>query len=203
MIVLVAGDIVGRPGRRALNEALPALIAEHKPDFVIANGENAAGGAGITRETAAPLFAADVRRYVDAHFGDRDASRFIALLGDAAGPGQLLQQRFGLARPEVLGQIGKHLGSLLAEVREALGVARKGLAQVQRTPLCIEMGLQTGPFGGLITTLHRGILGSGEGSFRAQECNLITFHQRYIHKELPNIHVTRLQFFVLFLRKCP
>lgn len=60
MIVLVAGDIVGRPGRRALNEALPALIAEHKPDFVIANGENAAGGAGITRETAAPLFAAGV-----------------------------------------------------------------------------------------------------------------------------------------------
>ena len=76
---------------------------------------------------------------------DRIAAQHgVALPGDAGGPGQLLQQRFGLARPEVLGQIGKHLGSLLAEVREALGVARKGLAQVQRTPLCIEMGLQTG-----------------------------------------------------------
>lgn len=60
MIVLVVGDIVGRPGRRALNEALPGLVEEYSPDFVIANGENAAGGAGITRETAAPLFAAGV-----------------------------------------------------------------------------------------------------------------------------------------------
>lgn len=58
MIVLVVGDIVGRPGRRALAELLPGLVEEFSAGFVIANGENAAGGAGITRETAVPLFAA-------------------------------------------------------------------------------------------------------------------------------------------------
>ncbi|MCC6483750.1 MAG: TIGR00282 family metallophosphoesterase [Armatimonadetes bacterium] len=60
MIVLIVGDIVGRPGRRALSETLPGLVEEFSPDFVIANGENAAGGSGITRETAAPLFSAGV-----------------------------------------------------------------------------------------------------------------------------------------------
>lgn len=48
MKILFVGDIVGRPGRRALAEALPDLIREEKPDAVIVNGENAAGGNGLT-----------------------------------------------------------------------------------------------------------------------------------------------------------
>ncbi len=60
MIALVIGDVVGRPGRRAVSECLPALVAEFSVDIVIANGENAAGGAGITKETAQPLFEAGV-----------------------------------------------------------------------------------------------------------------------------------------------
>jgi metallophosphoesterase (TIGR00282 family) len=54
--VLFLGDIVGRPGRRAVKELLPPLREEYDPHLVIANGENAAGGNGITRKTADELF---------------------------------------------------------------------------------------------------------------------------------------------------
>jgi metallophosphoesterase (TIGR00282 family) len=46
--LLFIGDIVGRPGRDILAERLPRLRTEHGVDFVVANGENAAAGAGIT-----------------------------------------------------------------------------------------------------------------------------------------------------------
>jgi metallophosphoesterase (TIGR00282 family) len=48
MNVLFIGDIVGAPGRRALEELLPRIVDHHYIDLVIANGENAAGGLGIT-----------------------------------------------------------------------------------------------------------------------------------------------------------
>jgi len=54
--VLMLGDIVGRPGRRAVQELLPSLLKDYQPDLVIANGENAAGGNGITKEVAEELF---------------------------------------------------------------------------------------------------------------------------------------------------
>lgn len=50
--ILFIGDIVGRPGRVALRELLPKLVGRLGPDLVIANGENAAGGFGITPEIA-------------------------------------------------------------------------------------------------------------------------------------------------------
>lgn len=53
--ILFIGDVVGRPGRRALRELLPGLIGELSPDLVVANGENAAGGFGITPEVADEL----------------------------------------------------------------------------------------------------------------------------------------------------
>ncbi len=46
--VLFIGDICGQPGRRAVKEFLPGLLTEFAPDLVLANGENAAGGFGIT-----------------------------------------------------------------------------------------------------------------------------------------------------------
>ena len=48
MRILFIGDIVGEPGRRALKELLPKITKREKIDFIIANGENAAGGSGIT-----------------------------------------------------------------------------------------------------------------------------------------------------------
>ena len=60
MKVLFIGDIVGRPGRRALGRLLPGLRRELSVDFTIANGENSAGGFGITRETFEEIVAAGV-----------------------------------------------------------------------------------------------------------------------------------------------
>jgi 2',3'-cyclic-nucleotide 2'-phosphodiesterase len=54
--VLFIGDIVGRPGRAGLARVMPELRERHAPDLVIANGENTAGGLGITEKTAADLF---------------------------------------------------------------------------------------------------------------------------------------------------
>lgn len=58
--LLFLGDIVGRPGREFVRERLPALRAELEADFVIANGENAAGGAGITAKIAEALLSSGV-----------------------------------------------------------------------------------------------------------------------------------------------
>jgi calcineurin-like phosphoesterase len=57
VIILFIGDVVGEPGRRAVRELLPRLRGEHGVDVVIANGENAAGGSGITVAMANELFA--------------------------------------------------------------------------------------------------------------------------------------------------
>ncbi len=60
MNILFIGDIVGKPGRRAVKALLPNLINKLKLDIVIANCENAAGGFGITEKTAAELFSAGI-----------------------------------------------------------------------------------------------------------------------------------------------
>jgi len=54
--VLFIGDIFGEPGRRAVARAVPKLVAQRQIDIVIGNGENAAGGFGITPELAEELF---------------------------------------------------------------------------------------------------------------------------------------------------
>lgn len=60
MKFLFCGDIVGRSGRDAVMKHLPALKAEHAPDFIIANADNAAGGFGVTPLLARELFNAGV-----------------------------------------------------------------------------------------------------------------------------------------------
>lgn len=52
---LFLGDIIGRPGRTALKKYLPSLIQKHSPSFIVANGENAAGGVGITEDVGREL----------------------------------------------------------------------------------------------------------------------------------------------------
>jgi 2',3'-cyclic-nucleotide 2'-phosphodiesterase len=58
--LLFIGDIVGSPGRRAVKELVSKLRQQHDLDFIIANGENSAGGSGITPKIAEELFAAGV-----------------------------------------------------------------------------------------------------------------------------------------------
>jgi metallophosphoesterase (TIGR00282 family) len=57
LIILALGDVVGKPGRKALATNLDALIEECNADFVLANGENASGGLGITPQVAEELLA--------------------------------------------------------------------------------------------------------------------------------------------------
>ena len=59
MKILFIGDIVGRPGREAVERLLPGLRKEFELDAVIANAENAAGGAGLNPRIADELFALD------------------------------------------------------------------------------------------------------------------------------------------------
>ncbi len=60
MNLLFIGDIVGQPGRRAVRELVPKLRERHRIDLVVANGENSAGGSGITVKTAEEIFASEV-----------------------------------------------------------------------------------------------------------------------------------------------
>jgi 2',3'-cyclic-nucleotide 2'-phosphodiesterase len=56
MKVLFIGDVVGGPGRRGLAAAMPELRERHRPDLIVVNGENSAGGMGITEKTARAIF---------------------------------------------------------------------------------------------------------------------------------------------------
>ena len=56
MKLLFIGDVVGSPGRQVLEAALPALREEHAPDWIVVNGENSAGGLGVTPKTAKEFF---------------------------------------------------------------------------------------------------------------------------------------------------
>jgi 2',3'-cyclic-nucleotide 2'-phosphodiesterase len=96
--ILFIGDIVGEPGRRAVRKLVPELRSRHQLDWVIANGENSAGGSGITPDTASEIYASgvDVITCGD-HLWDQkevvklleDERRFVRPLNYPAGtPGQ-------------------------------------------------------------------------------------------------------------------
>jgi metallophosphoesterase (TIGR00282 family) len=79
MRLLFLGDVVGRSGRRAVIEQLPVLRARYKLDFVAINGENAAGGFGITEAILEELLGAgaDVVTLGNHAFDQREALVFI------------------------------------------------------------------------------------------------------------------------------
>jgi 2',3'-cyclic-nucleotide 2'-phosphodiesterase len=79
MRVLFIGDVVGGVGRRGLATAMPGLRERHHPDLVIVNGENSAGGVGITEKTATALFelGADVITTGNHVYRHRNAYEFL------------------------------------------------------------------------------------------------------------------------------
>jgi 2',3'-cyclic-nucleotide 2'-phosphodiesterase len=60
MRILILGDVVGRPGRRAVREIVPGLIKTEEIELAIANAENAAGGMGVDIKSAGELFGAGI-----------------------------------------------------------------------------------------------------------------------------------------------
>lgn len=79
MKVLFVGDIVGKPGRRVLRKLLPGLRESVGACFVIVNGENSAGGLGITRKTGRELFdaGADIITLGNHSFAKREALDYV------------------------------------------------------------------------------------------------------------------------------
>jgi metallophosphoesterase (TIGR00282 family) len=79
MRLLFLGDVVGRSGRRAVLEELPRLRERYKLDFVVVNGENAAGGFGITEAILLELLdaGADVVTLGNHAFDQKEALVFI------------------------------------------------------------------------------------------------------------------------------
>ena len=79
MRLLFIGDVVGKPGREGLAATMPALREEHKPDLVVVNGENSAGGVGITEETGRELFGmgADVITLGNHAYRHRDSYTYL------------------------------------------------------------------------------------------------------------------------------
>lgn len=74
--ILFFGDIMGKPGRRALSQILPMLRKEYNPDVVIANVENLAHGKGVTPSTIAELDALGIDAYTSGNhvFDKKDQS---------------------------------------------------------------------------------------------------------------------------------
>lgn len=77
--VLFVGDIYGKPGRRAASELIPRLIDDHGVDFCVVNGENAAGGFGITEKIGKKLHAygTDVITMGDHAWDQKDSLGYI------------------------------------------------------------------------------------------------------------------------------
>jgi len=77
--VLFIGDVVGSPGRRGLAAAMPELRERCRPDYVVVNGENSAGGLGITENTAQDIFdaGADLITTGNHVYRHRDAYDFL------------------------------------------------------------------------------------------------------------------------------
>lgn len=70
--ILFIGDIVGKPGRQAVSRELHRLVDRYSVDVVIANGENASGGFGITQETAKELFSCGIHLFTSGnHIWDK------------------------------------------------------------------------------------------------------------------------------------
>ena len=81
MRILFIGDVIGRPGRDVVNAQVPVLRESLKLDFVVANGENSAGGFGLTRAIANEFFASGIDCITTGnHWADQ--KEILSFLGD-------------------------------------------------------------------------------------------------------------------------
>jgi 2',3'-cyclic-nucleotide 2'-phosphodiesterase len=107
MKILFLGDIVGKPAREYLNQKLPVIKKEENIDFVIANGENAAGGSGLTEKTAKQLFSSGIdivttgdhafkKKDILELFGKMDIIRPLNYGSLAKGKGYVIKEKNGI-----------------------------------------------------------------------------------------------------------
>ena len=134
MKLLFIGDIVGRPGRDILAEKLPRVRQEHGIDFVIANGENAAAGAGITGTIAKSISAYDMS-FSDAIYGK--APRYVS----RERLGLMLDHEYALLNERLAGQRGVgHERRAVLESQDAAFAAKRLAETVLDTAYGYNMG---------------------------------------------------------------
>lgn len=141
MKVLFIGDIVGQPGRRAVKELVPRLREGLGVDLVIANGENSAGGSGITPKTASEIFAAGVDAITSGdHLWDQkevvellhQEPRFIRPLNyplNTPGQGSLILRKEGLPPLAVLNLQGR---TFMAPLENPFHAARSEVDRLRK-----------------------------------------------------------------------
>jgi metallophosphoesterase (TIGR00282 family) len=145
MRVLMIGDIVGKPGRRAVAALVPALRRDLRIDIVVANGENAAAGRGLTISTAKDLFAASIDVITSGnHIWDQndivpllddDEGRVIRPANYPAGvPGRGMLSFAGLTVINLMGR------TFMYEIDDPFRVADRLLESVpSQTPVLVDM----------------------------------------------------------------
>jgi 2',3'-cyclic-nucleotide 2'-phosphodiesterase len=96
-VLLFVGDVVGGIGRRTLRALLPELRERHAPDFVVVNGENAAGGVGITPRVADDIFdaGADVITLGNHTYRHREIYPYLDARSDIVRPVNFLRSQPG------------------------------------------------------------------------------------------------------------
>ena len=107
MKILFVGDIVGKPGRAAVQRLVPRLREQHKLDYCVGNSENSAGGAGITPESADELLQTlDLLTSGNHTFSKREITPYL----DKPGSKQLRPANYPEGTPgrgvAVLGKLG-------------------------------------------------------------------------------------------------
>jgi metallophosphoesterase (TIGR00282 family) len=106
MRFLCIGDVIGRTGRNALKTFLPEVKEKYRPDFIILNGENAAGGFGITKKVYDEILSLGVDVVTSGNhiFDKKEISRFIdqeeRLIRPANYPPQALGRGYGIYEKE-------------------------------------------------------------------------------------------------------
>jgi 2',3'-cyclic-nucleotide 2'-phosphodiesterase len=139
--ILFIGDIVGQPGRRAVKELLPRLRQQFDLQFVIANGENSAGGSGITPKIADEILSAGVDVITSGdHLWDQkevvdllhNETRFLRPLNyppGTPGRGSLVVQKQGLPPVAVLNLQGR---TFMADLENPFHAARSEVEHLRR-----------------------------------------------------------------------
>jgi len=132
MKVLFVGDVVGKPGRAGLARAMPGLRERHAPDLVIVNGENSAGGLGITAKTGDELFriGADVITLGNHAYRHRDAFEYLDRTERVVRPANFMASNPGHGHV-VVEAAGARIGVLNLIGQVQLRAARSPFAEAE------------------------------------------------------------------------